>query len=74
MNTKLNVNLFKYQSIVVGSAFMLILSSCLNVSNDLRKRTTASTTGTVSAIGQGYVLADNPIILSNNTTLSPDAN
>jgi hypothetical protein len=53
----------------------LLLSSCMpNLSNTLRKRTTATTTDTTAGVGQGYILADNPIILAGDPTMDPNTN
>jgi hypothetical protein len=44
-----------------------------NLNNSLRTRASSSSSTENVNVGQGYVLLDNPIILSNNSQLSPDA-
>jgi hypothetical protein len=61
--------------IVLGMIPLILVVSCkANMSNTLRSRSSSSTTSTTVKTSQGYVLADNPIILSSNTSLSPTAN
>lgn len=67
---KINVLTFKITSIALVS---LVLSSCVpNAGNSLRSRDSSGliSGSTNVAVGQGRILADNPIILSKNSGLS----
>lgn len=59
---------------ILCSALVLFNACKPNLSNTLRTRSSSNSTNTAVAIGQGYALLDNPIILSNNPAISPDTN
>jgi len=76
MKRRSRKSIFKYfiwNSIILGT---LLLSACMpNVSNELRTRSSNNQTGAQNvSVGQGYILADNPIILGNNANISPSYN
>jgi hypothetical protein len=60
-------------SIFAKLVLAMAVVSCVPTTTNLRSRSIAASNVTV-ATGQGYVLRDNPIILSSNPSLSPTAN
>lgn len=71
------IKTFKVSNIFLSSLliFGILFSSCTpNLgSSGLRGRTTQNVSSASLALGQGFILADNPVILSGNANLDPNS-